>query len=339
MIQLQTVHFSATQTAAKKIMLFICFTFTLGFIYGQELGKMTFSDEGFTEKKFNHTEKKVFIQFFTVNYQTVMVSYAKAKGGMSYGSAEAGLALGLDGITNEQLQKMTDSYYEQYISQLTAAGFTIIEADEVMQNEHFVDRETSQGGIPVQDAIAPGYLTTTPSKFTQISGGGGLFNLGGLPESKKLDGVIVARVSINIPFAESQSINGGLVGGVAKVTAKADLRISPSESIPVKGDFKKPKHLLTQVSFGYKESLKWQALSLGKLKKPLEVEAVLDEDKKYKSTSVSTSGTGFSAKYSEAYAENAVLIDCDPKKYEKGINEAVMLYLNTSLESFLSNFK
>lgn len=323
----------------KKIILSLLMLTGAFLIHGQTLGKMDFKADGFTQKKFNNAEKKIFIQHFTINYQTVMVSYAKAKRGMGHGGAQAGLALGLDGVTNEQLQKMTDKYYEDFVAKLTADGFTIMTADDVRAIEHFSDWEKMKGGKPAMDALATGYLTTTPSNFVQLDGGAGAFNLGGHPESKKLGGAIVVRVSVTVPFAESQSVNGGLVGGVAKITAKADLRVSPMETIPVQGDFKKPKRLGTSVTFGFKKSLKWQALFDGKLKKPFEIEGILDEKKKYKSTSVATTGSGFTGKYSQAYAENALLIECDPVKYEKGVNEAISKYLGASLDGFLKNFK
>ena len=196
-----------------------------------------------------------------------------------------------------------------------------------------------EGGTPSQDGIARGYLTTIPSNFIQLDGGAGKFNLAGQPESNKLGGVIVARVYLTVPFAESQSIKGGLVGGVAKITAKADLRVSPLESIPQQGDFKKPIRMTTEMTFAYKESLKWQAIFTGKLKKSIEIEEVLDEDKKYKSTSVATSGTDFTSKYSSAYSENAIIVACDPNKYEEGVNQAVSNYLNTSLDEFLGFLK
>jgi hypothetical protein len=309
------------------------------FCVGQEVGQLDFKAEGFTQKKFTHAPKQIYIQHFIVNYQTVMVSYAKAKAGSSYGGAEAGLALGLDGVTNEQLQKMTDKYYSEFVSTLETAGFKILTVDEVQQNEHFAGWERVKGGTPVQDGSVTGYLTTLPSDFIQLDGGAGAFNLAGQPESNQLNGVIVARIYLTIPFAESQSIDGGPVGGVAKITAKADLRISPSESIPLKGDFKKPINLTTNVTFAYKESLKWQALFTGKLKKPLEIEGVLDEDTKYKATSVANSGSGFSSKYAIAYSENVALVECDPIKYEKGVNEAVKTYLDNSLNSFIGYYK
>ncbi len=303
--------------------------------FSQDVGKMDYKTDGFTQKKFNHPEKKIFIQQFTVNYQTVMVSYAKAKGGSSRGGAVAGMALGLDGVSNEQLQSMTDEYYKEFVSKLESAGFTILTVDEVQKNSHFSDWGRVEGGKPMQDFLATGYLTTLPTGFTLLDGGAGMFNLAGQPESNELGGVIVARVNLTVPFAESQSIEGGPVGGVAKITAKADLRVSPMESVPQNGDFKKPIILPSEITFAYKESLKWQALFKGKLKKPIEIEAVLDEDTKYKTTSVATTGSGFTAKYSTAYSENAILIECDPKKYELGVNQALSSYLNTSLDEFL----
>jgi len=321
-------------TTAKAILLIALLSVSIP-NFGQNVGKMDYKTDGFTQKKFNHPEKKIFIQHFSVNYQTIMVSYAKARGGNSFGGAVAGLALGLDGVSDEQLQKMTDKYYNDFVSRLESAGFTILSADEVQKNDHFAGWERTAGGTPMQDAVATGYLKTLPTDFIELDGGAGAFNLAGQPESNKLGGIIVARVNLTVPFAESQSIEGGPVGGVAKITAKADLRLSPMESIPQQGDFKKPVLLASEITFAYKESLKWQALFKGKLKKAIEIESVLDEDKKYKATSVSTSGSGFSARYSTAYSENVDMVACDATKYENGVNEAVTQYLSTSLDEFL----
>ncbi|MDW3190723.1 MAG: hypothetical protein R8G66_00070 [Cytophagales bacterium] len=307
--------------------------------FSQKVGKIDWKADGFTQKKFNQVEKKIFLQHFTVNYQTVMVAYAKARGGSAQGGAVAGLALGLDGVSIDQLQRMTDQYYSDFIGKLEAAGFKIMTADEVQETDHFSSWGRIEGGTPMQDTHATGYLTTLPTGFTQLDGGAGVFNLAGQPESNKLGGVIVARVNITVPFAESQSIEGGPVGGVAKITARADLRVSPSESIPRKGDFKKPINLVSNVSFAYKKSLKWQALFNAKMKSAIEIEEVLDESKKYKATSVANSGSGFTAKYNTAYSENAELIECDAAVYETGVNEAVSSYLNGSVETFIGYYK
>ncbi|MFK8037133.1 MAG: hypothetical protein AB8B74_02500 [Crocinitomicaceae bacterium] len=308
-------------------------------ISAQNLGKFSFKDEGFTQKKFNHTEKKIYIKSFSINYQTVMIEYAKARGGTNYGSATAGLALGLDNIDPEKLQQITDKYYKEFVEKLKAEGFTIVTAEKVSQNENYNNLQLYKGGNPSMDVIADGYLTTVPTGVSFLQHKNNPLNLGGMPDSKNLNGVIVCGVNLVIPFAQTREINGGPVGGVAKITAKCDLRISPSETLPAKGDFRKPKILLTDVTFGYKESLKWQALSRTKLSKPLEVENVLDEEKKYKATSVSTTGSSFSARYSKAYAKNAILVPCDSVKYRNGVSLAIDKYLSTASENFLGSFK
>ncbi|WP_268123364.1 hypothetical protein [Roseivirga pacifica] len=303
----------------------------------QSVGKLDFKTDGYTFKKFGHAPKKIFLQHFNVNYQMVMISYAQAKGGVTYGSASSTLALGLDGIDEARLQAMTDKYYADFVAKLEAAGYSIMTAAEVKQSEYFADAEEIPGGTPTMDAIARGYLTSSPTGFVTLDVKNSIFNLLGEKESKELGGLIVARVNLTVPFAESQETNGGLVGGVAKIVAKADLRLSPSESVPTKSDFKKPTIIETNVSFMYKESLKWQATYQGKLKKAIEIEDVLDEKKKYKATSVGESGFRHPNKawLPSNYSENAVPIEIDAEKYYKGVDEAISTYLNAAVDGFI----
>lgn len=305
----------------------------------QSVGKLSFKNDGFTGKKFNHAPKKIYLQYFSVNYQTVMISYAQARGGVTYGSASSTLALGLDGLNEATLQAMTDKYYQAFKSKIEAAGYSIMTPEELQQNEHFAKLEQVEGGTPTMDVLARGYLTTSPTGFTTFVGNGNIFNLNGETESKKLGGIIVARVSITVPFAESQEINGGLVGGVAKIKAKCDLRLSPSESVPTKSDFKKPQMVYTNISFVFKESLKWQALYQGKLQKPTDIAGVLDEKKVYKATSVGESGFRHTNKawIPGSYSANAIPVSVDEAKYKTGVDQAVNEYLNASLEGFLKD--
>ncbi|MEQ9302848.1 MAG: hypothetical protein RJQ14_02960 [Marinoscillum sp.] len=296
---------------------------------------MKFKSDGYTEKKFNHAEKKIFIEHFFVNYQKVMISYAKASGGVGYGSASASLALGLEEIEDDQLQQMTNRYYKNFTAQLEAKGFSILTPEEAIKYKYLQGSDLNPGGKPSMDALAPGYLTTLPEGYTQIAKKSNPFDFAGVSVSNSMEGMIVARVNITVPFAVSQDINGGPVGGVAKIKAQADLRLSPSESVPVQGDFKKPKTCMTKITFAYKKSLKWQAFYDGDLKTPLEIEGVLDEDTKYKSTSVSNSSS--SLWIQDAYSDNVVMVPCDADKYEKGVDMAVNQYMNAALEGFLEN--
>ena len=307
----------------------------------QSVGKLDVKVDGYTHNKFSHAPKKIFIQHFNVNYQMVMVSYAQARGGTTYGSAESTLALGLDGLEADRLQAITDKYYAEFTSKLESAGYSIMTPSEVKQSPYFADAEEIPGGSPKIDAIARGYVTSTPTNFVTLDVKNSIFNLGGEKESKELGGIIVARVSITIPFAESQETNGGLVGGVAKIVAKADLRISPNEAVPTKSDFKKPTMIGSDITFMYKESLKWQAFYQYELKKAIEIEDVMDEDKKYKAVSVGESAYRHPNELWIAgnYSANAIPIEVDAEKYYKGVDEAIGLYLISAVDGFIEKSK
>ena len=181
----------------------------VGFIStnAQEVGKIDFKVDGFTQKKFNNAEKKVYIQQFFVKYQVMMSSSEIARGGREIGGgvrgdAKASMSLGVKGIDQQDLQQMTDEFYADFTAKLEAAGFTIVSAEEVQKNENFAGEELMQGGTPQADKI-PGYLLTTPKDYTYLSGGTSVFNQAGMPQSNKLGGMIVARVNITVPFVEN----------------------------------------------------------------------------------------------------------------------------------------
>ena len=319
--------------------------------YGQEVSTLNFKNDGYTQKKFNKAEKKIFIQHFFVNYQVMMSASEIARGGREIGggyrgNANASLSLGIKGVDVQDYQQMTDNFYNEFVSDLEAKGFLILKSEEVQKNEHFADAELIKGGTPSMNDI-PGYLATTPKGFNYLTGGGGMFNLAGMPQSKKLGGVIVARVYITVPFLENGESQGSRAltksfGGVAKIVLKPNLRLSPVESVAVAGDFKKPKQTSTNITFAYKKSLKYQALYRGKLKKATLVEGVF-EKKKYKAVKSASqdlwgtqAGTFKVFKASDTELRRMQAVPCDKEKYVKGVSQAVSEYIKASTNGFLS---
>lgn len=320
----------------------------------QDVGRVDLKVEGFTQKKFKNAEKKIYIQHFFVKYQVMMSASEIARGGREAGGgvrsdAKASMSLGIKGIDSDNLQKMTDQFYKDFVSQLKAEGFSILTAEEVQKNENFADKQLVKGGNPSADEI-PGYLFTTPTNYSFLVGGAGAFNLAGMPQSNKLGGAIVARVNITVPFVENAESQGSKAlsktfGGVAKIVLKPNLRISPHESVPVAGDFKKPKNTYTEVTFAYKKSLKWQALYLGKLKKAIEIDGVFEE-KKYKAVESGSQdlwGTQvgmfqvFSADNTELSRMQSV--PCETEEYVNGVSNAISDYLNKSVAGFIAFLK
>lgn len=328
------------------VVFLMCFTFQ-----AQELSQLNFKNEGYTQKKFNKTEKKIYIQHFFVNYQVMMSASEIARGGREIGGgyrgdAKASLSLGIKGVELEDYQKMTNEFYKDFIKDLTDKGFTILSAEEVQKNPEFVKQTLVEGGVPSSSEI-PGYLSTSPEGYSYLTGGNGAFNLAGMPQSKKLGGVIVARVYITVPFLENGESQGSRAltktfGGVAKVVLKPNLRLSPLETVPVAGDFKKPKTSGTAVTFAYKKNLKYQALYEGKLKKPTLIKGVF-EGKKYKAvTAASQDLWGADAGAFKVFnvqdreLERMQAVPCDKEKYVNGVSKAVKEYLDASTAGFLS---
>lgn len=332
--------------------------------FAQEISPIKLKDAGFTEKKFNKAEKKIFIQHFFINYQMMYGETETARGGRQAGGgyrgdASASLVLGVQGVEPDQLQKMTDSFYLKYIKQLKEAGYTIVTANELMNEEYFEGWAKLEGGTPSQ-AQFPGYVSTAPSGFPylvykvkdngKVKTSKTIFDLAGMKLSKELDGLIVARVSITVPFAKGAESQGSRAltksfGGVAKVVIKPELKVSPLETIQQDGDFKKPLYSGTEVTFAFKKSLKYQALYKVLPKKPIFIEGVFEE-KKYKAIQSSDqdlwgTNTGaltvFSVNNEEL--ESIQPVKCSGDAYTKGVTEAIGGFLDMALAGYLDNIK
>lgn len=345
-----------------SVLFILCLSF--GWVSGQEVGEIKLKDSGFKEKKFNDAKKRIFIQYFNINYQMMYGESETARGGRQAGGgyrgdASASLTLGVQGVDLERLQKITDSCYANYIQQLKSKGFEIVNPEELSGHEYFEDWEIAQGGKATA-ASYTGYISTSPNGATFLVSKldekgrplvkNNIFDLAGMKLSKTLDGLIIARVDFMIPFARGAESQGSKAltktfGGVAKVVIKPDLRIAPQVTIPAKGDFKKPTFAGSSVSFAFKKSLKYQALFQVKPKKDIQIEGVFEE-KKYKAVQSGGqdlwgSNVGAMKVFSvEAESlESVQPIPCDGDIYEKGVEKALQTFMNMALAEFLGNLK
>lgn len=349
----------------KKIIMFI---FLMGFAFGNaqevSIGKMNVKKQAsYGMKKFKQAGKKVFIQEFFVNYQMLFDQIEIAKGGREVGggrrgNAKAQLVLGVQGVSEEDLQQLTDSIYKAYKDRLVAEGFVIVTAKEMVDQPYFENWIVLEGGIP-NKAQFPGYVTTAPNGFDffvkKVKKNGkrksrkNIFDTG-ISTSKKIGGIIVARVNIVVPFLKDSESQGSRAlkktfGGVAKIVAKTDLSIAEHTSIQVKGGFApKTISLYTNSSFSYKKSLKHQATLTMIPKKKIEIKGVF-ETKKYKavkSASQDLWGTNYGAitvfSVSDAVLKKMQAIPCTSENYTKGVYMASTAYLKKSLDEFTKYF-
>jgi hypothetical protein len=312
---------------------------------------------GYGQKKFNDADKKIYIEQFNINYQYL---YAKAKvkrggrqlGGQSYiGDAKAALFLGLGNIDPQKLQEITDKAYANFVDKLKSKGYQILTGDDFKNHSHYKNDDVVTGGVPKEDL--KGFISTRPSNTTFINKGIGMFNTT-LSTSKKLDGIIVARVNILVPFAEDGESQGSkaigkMLGGIAKVVAKPNLRLAKSTSIQSKSKlgFDKHKLVMSTFDFGFKKNLKYQAWFTSAIsKKGIEISDVLP-NKKYKAVKTGKVdmsgehiGNGYKV-FNVPTREAKVIqnIKFDAGKYFNGVLEGINYYIGESTNKYLSKIK
>lgn len=349
----------------KKIIVFV---FLMGCVIGNaqevSIGKVNLKKQAsYGMKKFKNAGKKVFIQEFFVNYQMLFDQVEIANGGREAGGgvrgkAKAQLVLGVQGVSGDDLQQLTDSIYKMYKDRLISEGFEIVTAKDMQNQSYFEDWVLLEGGTP-DKAQFPGYITTAPNGFDfyvkKVKKNGKRKNRknvfdNGMSTSKKLGGIIIARVNIAVPFLKNSESQGSRAlrktfGGVAKIVAKTDLSITERTSLKVKGGFA-PKTIMltTNATFAYKEGLKNQATLTMIPKKKIEIKGVF-ESKKYKavkSASQDLWGTNYGAitvfSAPDEVLQKMQAVPCDVHKYRKGVYTAATAYLKNTLNEFTKYF-
>jgi len=346
----------------KKVFLVITLIFITN-SFAQQVDEIKVKHEQFGLKKSaKKMPKKIFIQHFFVNYQMLFDQIEIAKGGREIGGghrgdAKAQLVLGVQGVSEEDLQEVTDKLYKEYTNRLKAKGFEILTAQEASKSERFAGWELVKGGTPSK-AQFPGYVSTAPNGFDFLvrkttkkgkrKSKKNIFD-NGAGVSKDL-GVTVARVHINVPFMKDGESQGSKAltksfGGVAKVVGKPEFGILKQTTIMTKAFIgEKANFITTESNFVYKKSLKYQASIKTIPKKKILIKDVF-EKKKYKavkSASQDLWGTGYGAvrvfNASDVVKKKMQAIPVDADKYKNGVLTAGKGFLNESLNEFLKHF-
>ncbi len=346
----------------KKIVLVFALIFIAN-LFAQQVDEIKVKHQQFGLKKSAKViPKKIFIQHFFVNYQMLYDQVEIAKGGREIGggvrgNARAQLVLGVQGVSEADLQEVTDKLFKEYVDRLKAKGFEIVTAQEASKLERFSGWQMLKGGTPSK-AQFPGYVSTAPTDFNflvrKITKKGkakskkNMFD-DGMGVSKDL-GVTVARVSLNVPFMKDGESQGSRAltksfGGVAKVVGKPEFGLLKLTTIMSKAAFgQKANTITTESNFVYKKSLKYQASLKTVPKKKILINGVFAK-KKYKavkSASQDLWGTSYGAvrvfSASDAVKKKMQAIPVDAAKYKKGVLIAGKGFLATSLDEFLKYF-
>ena len=196
----------------------------------------------------------VYIANFSVNYQLFNQMESNAKGGLIngklLGKSSAALAVGLNNITEQNLQELTNTAYNDFVADLQAKGFTVLDGDKAA-NTSFYEGYTRLENQDMSLSEMPGAVTVYPENavfFVEGFSADGQKKQGGVwgklnkdPYLKRLDEVArypklseelnqayIVDVNLYVSFLTDQKkskING------TRVSVETDLRLVADEHV------------------------------------------------------------------------------------------------------------
>lgn len=339
---------------------------TAGNSMGQTLGEFKPKDDKYGIGKAKNA-KGVYISNFLVSYQ-VYNEKEKFKqggyqlGGGSKGDAKAQVSVGLAGLSEADVQQITDKLYQEFVEKIKAKGLSIIGAEEAAKADTYADYVRMQGGKASQSQF-PGMISTAPvgyeyfvkkvGKDGKTKSGGFLGNAGMLyPKlSKDLGDAIIADVNIYVMFVEDKT---AFQGGGANIKIKTNLRIADQEAI-VMTDNKsmikfKGQNTVTAISSAVKFVHGKMGMGAttsysGYLGKALEIENVLEDTKVSSFARGSIDMIGTKTMYGTYFSpedrtsEASKIVEVDSKKYVDGVYSGAKKFLDYHTDGFLNELK
>lgn len=335
---------------------------------GQGLGDYTPNVQKYALNKIKEDHKRIHIATFNINYQVYNARTEFKKGGSmlgggNRGDATAKLAIALAGVSEDNLSKLTEKLYTDFTSQLLGAGYTLIPVEEAAKAEAYKDWIQVEGGEVKRSPMA-GLISASPKGFTYLvaseaaaSKKKGNFaavaaqgRFGSL--SKQLGDAIIAEIDLTVLFAEEG--NTWQIAG-AKIQMKPNLRLI--DNYTIQNDKQKKgiislkgaqtfDNVSSRVAFHHgKMGMGVTSAYVGTLKKPLEIEGVVDETKIVSFTKQSIDTVGASNAFYTVYSDEArttediKTLEIDSEKYAAGVYAACHKMLTEHTKGFIDSLQ
>jgi hypothetical protein len=148
-----------------KLVITMAFFMVLATVNAQSLGDFKPKENrgAYGPRKF--TSKDIYIANFSVNFQLYNLKTATTKGGFAgrvlSGSTKASLAVGLD-VPAATLQQITDEAYQQFVADLKAKGFNVLNGDAAAKTKYYEGYQRFEN-MEMSLSEAPGMVTVYPS--------------------------------------------------------------------------------------------------------------------------------------------------------------------------------
>jgi hypothetical protein len=300
--------------------------------------------------KLKKAPKKVYIADFKVYYQVLYVAQENKKArlysDMIKSATNAQLSMGLQGIQESDLNGNTDYLYQSVVKKLTAAGYEMINSDQMAGIKEYKGWERKKGG-GLSNAQFEGFLMSTPSGFDYFVKGTtdegrekSTFTDNSAKISYQGDNVTVLKIHLIVPMAEDGEsyASSAFDLGDAKVVGTTALKLSKR---PIFG--KGSSSTGTWCSFVNSEAMGLPtSMCQYSLKDDVDINEVV-EKKKVKVVAKANYSWGVNVglfKYFEvenSFMEKVEPVPVEAEKYNKGVRMACEAFINYSIDDFLKN--
>lgn len=343
----------------KKIsILTFLFVFAAYFVKGQIIDEKSYNILTVKSQKLAEAPKKVFIKTFKIYYQLIAEAEKTVYGGRQFGGgsytgdATARLAVGVEGLNPEDLQKLTDDIYDDYIAKLKGLGLEVMTAKDV-NTEFFEDwgridgphmnQEQLKGSLMVVPNGFSYYVKKITKKGKEKTGGfmSGVTSVNGatvvefsssaygpIPKlSDELEDAIVIEVALNVP---SIYLDPKSKLGTAKIKGGAYLRLEQGKASYVSGKLGKPgvasPNTMVEVL----------------LTKPVQINGVFPaSDFKVVATKNRTSVPSYAPFFTveDKTVELTNVIECEASVYQSEVSKVAKEFLGTSVQKLAQGMK
>lgn len=339
----------------KTILLYLTLLVTGSAAMAQTISEVNLKTTETGKRKLKKAPKKIFIAEFKVFYQILYVAEETEKGRFNgstlTGDVTAVLAMGLYGVSEQDLINNTNYLYNSTIQRMKAAGYEIVSANDMAGIKEFKGWERKQGGS-LNNVQFKGFLMSTPSNFEYFVKGttdDGREKKTFTDNSAKIsfqgDNVTVVKINLIVPMAENGEsyISSAFDLGGAKVVGKTALKIS-REAVYGKGI---TNGALTSCNFINSEAMSLPtSMMTYMLKDDIEIEGVVEKKKvKVEGVADIDFGTYWGNNYGvyrhfeveNRFMRKLVPIEVNPAVYNKGVREAGNAFLKKCWDDFFSN--
>jgi len=332
----------------------------------QTLGDVNAKLDHWGQKPKGKMPMKAYISDFQVLVEVYRedVDYKKEREfrGIGRGEATAQAALGLKGVDADLLQAEVDKLYAEFIAELKAKGYAIIDVETAAKTDYYKNAEL-MNGPNIRESANPGYLEILPTGASfmvskreaegKANNKKGIMNnlkmignavAGPNQLSKDLDDALVIEVKLALNFSEAgSSWFKSLSGANAQVKTNLMMGTHTVQAPKTKGLRMKGQEevytMPTSVEFYQGAGLK-KIQSKGYLKKPIYISGVIDDTKasafdRGKSITYTNIGDLYVVKNTySTISSNATFAETDGAKMAEALYKSGSAFIDEELKEF-----